>query len=317
MTVALELTALETGTMFGLYKAAIFCPGPVIAYLYDYKKCRRVLLVLGAVTASVGIVIASVSTSSSFLIAAVTLSGLGRGVVTMLAVIGLSNVQPSRFSTYYGIGKSGYAVGMVVIPLMSDFLLKVYGWRGTFAIIGALMGNDLPLIMSLNVDVQSEDDKGDECRTSLIQEQGDETTSNMAMLDGSWYSYVIPRAMDRGISSSHAIYLAFSAAIATFLGRAFSGAASRYISPNDIVLVMTTPCVLGDGERGSLEEYVGATTTSFGWSTVVQRRRRIQPRVPGAIVEGVCLELGEGNSGKRVRQRLNRKHLWSLNPVIV
>ncbi|XP_071483238.1 monocarboxylate transporter 12-like [Diadema antillarum] len=179
ITVALELTALETGTMFGLYKAAIFCPGPVIAYLYDYKKCRRVLLVLGAVTSSMGIVLASLSTSSSFLIAAVTLSGLGRGVVTMLAVIGLSNVQPSRFSTYYGIGKSGYAVGMLVVPLMSDFLLKVYGWR-------------------------------------------------VAMLGGSWYSYVIPRAMDRGVSSSHAIYLSFSAAIATFLGRAFSGAASQY-----------------------------------------------------------------------------------------
>ncbi|XP_071484833.1 monocarboxylate transporter 12-B-like, partial [Diadema antillarum] len=311
ISVTLELTAMDTGIMFGLYRAALSCPGPVVAYLYHYNISRRVLVVCGAVFASIGIIFSSLSASSSFFIASVTLSGLGSGIISTVVIIGLSNAQPSRFSTNYGMGKSGYAVGMVVIPLLADFLLKVYGWRGALGIVGALIGNILPLVLSLDVDLKPEEEKGNGYSRCPSQDQGAETarertssgesakssnpssssalkasfggtkvkdasdikkysfTSHIfglwqktlfyqdpcqnvvmlcscvfSMISGCWYAFLIPRAMDRGISSSNALYLAFSAALASFLGRAFSGPASKHISPVDIFLAMTVVCIV-------------------------------------------------------------------------
>ncbi|XP_072168436.1 monocarboxylate transporter 6-like [Diadema setosum] len=321
INVALSLTPTDNGVMFGIYTAAVFCPGPIVAYLYHRDILRRFQLVLGALLSSLGLIFASFAMNNLYLMTMVTLSGLGSSIMSTCLVIGLNEVEPRRFNAFYGVGKSGYACGMALVPLLGEFLMREYGWRGALRLVGALLGNIIPFVLILdvrrrtaeNIDgaeserlsqdvVQLEegddtykqphevplrnacDEDGEQCREENLKscrkrrEHASEWTdkdedrasrswnwSNIrrkwkqslfcrdpcqnvvilstcvfSMVDGSWHAFLIPRAVNRGITPMHAVYMAISAAIASFFARAFSGAVSSRIStPTDIFLLMT------------------------------------------------------------------------------
>ena len=238
---------------------------------------------------------------------------------------------------------------MALVPLMADFLMEIYGWRGSLLIIGGIMAHLIPLTLMVDINAggvlhddhrstNSDDgnieqpfDTADEqsiCGdTRLLQEaslpqrdkaatdgfQADVTPANIetgsgngkgpldeineetlrddaklmegpstsqrhqalsdlyrkgnnkvgqdcsglyattcrilsnsiynrdrwmillmfvtlvfAMLDGGWHAFLIPRAVARGISTTKALSIAYSAATAAFIGRCFGGLLLKY-----------------------------------------------------------------------------------------
>ncbi|XP_072182080.1 monocarboxylate transporter 5-like [Diadema setosum] len=158
---ALDLTARDNGIMFGVYSAAAYCPAPFIAYLYKLDIGRRALVLTGAVFISAGVILASLSMNNAFLVTMMALSGLGNSILSICVVIGLGETETMYFNAFYGIGKSGYAFGMIIVPLLGDILLKLYGWRSALRIIGALLANVFPIVLLLDlrrIPSEAEDD---------------------------------------------------------------------------------------------------------------------------------------------------------------
>ncbi|XP_072039132.1 uncharacterized protein [Amphiura filiformis] len=84
-----------------------------------------------------GVIIGSMATSVSMLAMGLVVSGCNIGA----EAVGFA-ILPEYFDKYYdvsnGIAHAGLAVGVMVMPLITQFLLEVYGWRGTMLIIGGL-----------------------------------------------------------------------------------------------------------------------------------------------------------------------------------
>ena len=78
-------------------------------------------------------------------------AGLGSNILSIAVVITLRNQCGNNFGLLYGIGKSGYAFGMALVPLLADYLMADYGWRGSLMLIGALMGHLIPLTMMVDI----------------------------------------------------------------------------------------------------------------------------------------------------------------------
>nr|XP_054771532.1 uncharacterized protein LOC129279448 [Lytechinus pictus] len=69
-------------------------------------------------------------------------------------IITLNNQSGDAFGIFYGIGKSGYAFGMALVPLLAEYLMGIYGWRGSLLIIGGIMAHLIPLVLMVGLDVE-------------------------------------------------------------------------------------------------------------------------------------------------------------------
>nr|XP_054769605.1 uncharacterized protein LOC129277458 [Lytechinus pictus] len=266
------------------------------------------------------------------LAAYLTLSGTGINILCTAIVITLDAQSPDDFKIFYGIGKSGYAFGMVAVPLIAHYLRKVYGWRGSLLLLGGFMSHLIPFTMLVDTnlerkeethsivhtddatihmncqcfrsdesgnesEVTGNDPGGTKCeepkRQSLLELSQVKMIKNIetghkeqialqrrrpaklidqqsppkpggqeiqmvtrchaifekivhaitesifyqdpwltvligvvglfGVIDGAWHAFLIPRAMGRGIPTSKALTLAYSAGAGCFIGRCISG----------------------------------------------------------------------------------------------
>ncbi|XP_041453431.1 uncharacterized protein LOC121406486 [Lytechinus variegatus] len=346
----LKMNPTSAGLSLGLFDAFAFGPGPVVTYLYQrlHGTKRRYLLATGALFATLGLLLVSMVNNAVQLSLCLSAVGLGSNILSISMVINLNNQSGDDFGIFYGIGKSGYAFGMALVPLLTDYLRDIYGWRGSLMIIGGIMGHLIPLTLIVDfkevndemvnhgnphshdrrtdelLDTNSEEstcgesryqrasrrqmdrepannvytnvwpisDKSADGSTSYKQEDinekahdetalmlestseqqiisiGDESGAGLhvigridcsklytagcqiftdsiynqdrwmillmlvamvyAILNGGWYSFLIPRAVALGIPTSKALCIAYSAAVAAFIGRCFSGVLLKY-----------------------------------------------------------------------------------------
>ncbi|XP_041465983.1 uncharacterized protein LOC121416555 [Lytechinus variegatus] len=146
---SLGLTSTDTGLALGLFDAFAFGPGPVVAYLYKRLRggYRRGFVMTGSLLATSGLLIASSVTNGVELALCLSIAGLGSNILSISLVIALSDQSGDAFGILYGIGKSGYAFGMALVPLLADYLMSIYGWRGSLMIIGGIMAHLIPLTL--------------------------------------------------------------------------------------------------------------------------------------------------------------------------
>ncbi|XP_071479611.1 monocarboxylate transporter 9-like [Diadema antillarum] len=145
ISMSLGTTATDIGITLGLFSAFTLCPAPLVSYLY--RRIPRSLLMTGAVTNTLGLVLASLARNNAELAAALSLTGGGLGIIWMSGLLELGRLQESNFGLYLGLGSAGFPVGMFVVPLIGDFLMRIYGWRGAMLIVGGLTAHVIPLSM--------------------------------------------------------------------------------------------------------------------------------------------------------------------------
>ena len=64
----------------------------------------------------------------------------------------LHRVAKENYNLFYSLGVTGSGAGMVLVPLIAEFLRQSYGWRGGLLIISALMANIIPVGMAIEFD---------------------------------------------------------------------------------------------------------------------------------------------------------------------
>ncbi|XP_072176357.1 monocarboxylate transporter 12-like [Diadema setosum] len=73
--------------------------------------------------------------------------GGGIGILWIAGLLEVGRLPESNFGLYFGLGSVGFPVGMFVVPLIGDFLMRTYGWRGAMLIMGGLAAHLIPLAM--------------------------------------------------------------------------------------------------------------------------------------------------------------------------
>nr|XP_054775322.1 uncharacterized protein LOC129283620 [Lytechinus pictus] len=121
----LGTTSTAIGVSLGFFYAFAFGPGPLVAYLYQRLRggYRRCLVMTGAALATAGIILTSLVINGVQLAICLSVAGLGSSIMSISLIITLNNQSGDAFGIFYGIGKSGYAFGMALVPLLAEYLI--------------------------------------------------------------------------------------------------------------------------------------------------------------------------------------------------
>ncbi|XP_072025018.1 monocarboxylate transporter 13-like [Amphiura filiformis] len=98
---------------------------------------HRVIVILFGSLASMGVIIGSMATSVPMLAIGLVVTGCYYGAEA-IAFAALPDYFDKYFDVVNGIAHAGMGSGVIVMPLVTQFLLDVYGWRGTVLILGGL-----------------------------------------------------------------------------------------------------------------------------------------------------------------------------------
>jgi MFS family permease len=133
-----SLTYTEMGAFYTLYQLFGSVFQAPVAYLVHLAPISAIL-VGGLLCSSVGMLLASLSSSYGELVWISAISGIGRSTYHPLAVTMLSRIfGRDSFGRAMGLHLSGSSAGMVVAPLLVGLLLSCYSWRLPLQIWSAL-----------------------------------------------------------------------------------------------------------------------------------------------------------------------------------
>ncbi|XP_041484360.1 monocarboxylate transporter 2-like [Lytechinus variegatus] len=151
INIDLETTATDMGRALGLLNAFFLLPGPITAALYRNHSIRRPLLISGTCLQTLGVAFFSMATSKAQMTIFLSMTGLGIGTVILCCILTLHHVARGNFNLCIGLGLSGYGAGMVLLPIVAEFLRNPYGWRGGLLIISALIAHTIPCSMGIRM----------------------------------------------------------------------------------------------------------------------------------------------------------------------
>ncbi|XP_007482729.2 monocarboxylate transporter 6 [Monodelphis domestica] len=128
----------ETSWFPSIMISVLHAGGPICSILVEYFGCR-VTVMLGGVLASLGMVASSFSYSLSQLyITAGFITGLGMSFSFQGGITALGHYFSYHRTQANALASAGVSIGTTLWPLLSRYLLEVFGWRGTFLIFGGV-----------------------------------------------------------------------------------------------------------------------------------------------------------------------------------
>ncbi|XP_041484666.1 monocarboxylate transporter 12-B-like [Lytechinus variegatus] len=139
------------GVALGLLNTFFFIPSPIIAALYRYHFLRRPLVISGACLQTLGVAFLSLATSKAQMIIFLSMTGFGIATLMTCCILTLHHVAQENYNLCYGLGLSGYGAGMILLPIVAEFLRNPYGWRGGLLIISALIAHTIPCAMGIRM----------------------------------------------------------------------------------------------------------------------------------------------------------------------
>ncbi|XP_069056220.1 monocarboxylate transporter 6-like isoform X1 [Pleurodeles waltl] len=131
----------ETSWFPSIVTAVQFGGGPVCSILVERYGCR-VTVFIGGILAGVGMVASSFAqTIIQLYVTAGFIAGLGLCLSFQAAITVLGYYFVRHRTLANSLASMGASIGMAVWPLMSQYLLDLVGWRGTFLIFGGTLLN--------------------------------------------------------------------------------------------------------------------------------------------------------------------------------
>ncbi|XP_030848690.1 monocarboxylate transporter 12-B-like [Strongylocentrotus purpuratus] len=104
--------------------------------MLQYMRVKYLFLI--SVVGSFSLVCLSLSSNATAFGVLALLAGVCYAFVFVYMVLRMCEKVVDGFALAYGIVNAGTAVGMMVLPIFTEFLHRTYGWRGTVAILGAI-----------------------------------------------------------------------------------------------------------------------------------------------------------------------------------
>lgn len=114
---------------------------PVAGYLADRYDHRRVLLVCSLTYGGALVMVSQLQSSAGLVFYLGVVAGLGTSGLSFGVLMGAVGrlVPPQRRSAMMGVIAAGTSLGMVVVAPAAQFGLESFGWRPSFAAMGAVV----------------------------------------------------------------------------------------------------------------------------------------------------------------------------------
>ncbi|XP_063963797.1 uncharacterized protein LOC129272570 [Lytechinus pictus] len=112
------------------------------------------LLISGACLPAIGVALTSIATSITQVAICMSITGLGIGNLMVVTNLTLHWVAKENYNLYLSIGLTGYGPGMVLLPLLAEYLRGPYGWRGGLLITSALLANIIPCAVGMTLETR-------------------------------------------------------------------------------------------------------------------------------------------------------------------
>ncbi|XP_071497296.1 monocarboxylate transporter 12-like [Diadema antillarum] len=167
MVTELGTSSGKIGLAFGLCHGLTFGLGPLTSALYRVTRSRLVM-VLGSCISTVSLALASFAANGDEMVGALSFTGLGYSLMSLPTIMALNKIFGSRFALAYGIAQIGPAVGMITLPVITEQMLGLYGWRGGLLLLAAI---NFHLMITAVVTREPQDDQGME--QPLVREGND------------------------------------------------------------------------------------------------------------------------------------------------
>ncbi|XP_058836879.1 monocarboxylate transporter 14-like isoform X2 [Topomyia yanbarensis] len=131
----------KTAWVGSLFIAVPLLVGPIMSNLVDRYGCQKMTM-LGGFVATCGFALASICTSVEQLYFTFgILAGLGLGVGYVTAVVSIAFWFDKRRTFATGIGASGTGIGTFLYAPFTQWLIEIFGWRGTTLILAGTLFN--------------------------------------------------------------------------------------------------------------------------------------------------------------------------------
>ncbi|KAL1467178.1 hypothetical protein MTO96_042342, partial [Rhipicephalus appendiculatus] len=106
----------------------------------------RISVVLGGLLMSAGCLASSFATGIPFLVVSIgVVTGSGHGILLSCVIVAVNEYFDRRRGTALGINMAGAPAASFIFPKMFDYCLAEYGLHGTFALVGVLLLNIVPI----------------------------------------------------------------------------------------------------------------------------------------------------------------------------
>ncbi|PVD18876.1 hypothetical protein C0Q70_21433 [Pomacea canaliculata] len=131
----------ETAWIGALQPAVTFTVGPLASALTNRYGCR-VVTIVGAVIGSLGFILSVFAPNLYFLyFSSGIMAGLGFGLIYLPAIVIVAQYFEKRRAFATGLAVCGSGFGTFILAPLTEYLLEVYGWRGTMLIVGGVLLN--------------------------------------------------------------------------------------------------------------------------------------------------------------------------------
>ncbi|XP_072549868.1 monocarboxylate transporter 6 [Salminus brasiliensis] len=131
----------ETSWVPAIMTAVLHAGGPVCSALVECYGCRATIMV-GGILSGLGMVASSFAqTMVDLYIGAGIITGLGFCLCFQPSVTMVGQYFVRRRAFANALSSTGTALGLSTLPLLANFLLGRFGWRGSFLVLGGVLLN--------------------------------------------------------------------------------------------------------------------------------------------------------------------------------
>ncbi|KAG5262851.1 hypothetical protein AALO_G00279590 [Alosa alosa] len=218
---------------------------PLGSFIGNRFSCR-VAVILGGLLASTGLVLSSLATSLEFLYLSLgVLTGVGFALSYTPAISMVGAYFSERKALAFGIAMSGSGIGTFILAPVVQLLIDYYSWRGALLILGGFVSNLCvcgallrPIVLKEDEDEACPLARDSECgfkaptEKEVLQTKMDKYSfllmPDFLVLAGSFlflangcslpFVYLVPYALDVGVSHHQAAFLMSILGIVDIIG---------------------------------------------------------------------------------------------------
>ncbi|XP_043084250.1 monocarboxylate transporter 6 [Puntigrus tetrazona] len=131
----------ETSWVPAIMMAVLHAGGPICSVLVECLGCRATIII-GGILSGLGMAASSFAqTMVELYITAGIITGMGFSLSFQPSITMVGHYFVRRRAFANALSSTGTALGLSTLPLLANYLLGSFGWRGSFLVLGGLLLN--------------------------------------------------------------------------------------------------------------------------------------------------------------------------------
>ncbi|XP_021330400.2 monocarboxylate transporter 6 [Danio rerio] len=131
----------ETSWVPAIMMAVLHACGPICSVLVERCGCRATIII-GGILSGLGMAASSFAqTMVELYITAGIITGMGFSLCFQPSITMVGHYFVRRRAFANALSSTGTALGLSILPLLANYLLRNFGWRGSFLVLGGVLLN--------------------------------------------------------------------------------------------------------------------------------------------------------------------------------